>query len=134
MRRCLRAFYLVFQGFRNKESSHKLTACGPLLVAILASVLGTAGYSLCCPGERYLNTSIFKLFSSFFPCRPVITVVIKSCSGIIVTNIVLYGPYVHIRINKRCYFYNLFTKQKTYLRKLFSQDACGGFYCQFIIT
>ena len=38
-----------------------------------------------------------------------------------------YGPYVHIRINKRCYFYNLFTKQKTYLRKFFSQDACGGF-------
>ena len=67
----------------------------------MASVLGTAGYSLCCPGERDLNTSIFKLFSSFFPCRPVITVIIKSCSGIIVTNIVLYGPDVHIRINKR---------------------------------
>ena len=67
----------------------------------MASVLGTDGYSLCCPGERDLNAGIFKLFSSFFPCRPVITVVIKSCSGIIVTNIVLYGPDVHIRINKR---------------------------------
>ena len=67
----------------------------------MASVLGTAGYSLCCPGERDLNTSIFKLFSSFFPCRPVITVIIKSCSGIIVTNIILYGPDVHVRVNKR---------------------------------
>jgi len=67
----------------------------------MASVLGTDGYSLCCPGERDLNAGIFKLFSSFFPCRPVITVIIKSCSGIIVTNIILYGPDVNIRINKR---------------------------------
>ena len=67
----------------------------------MASVLGTDGYSLCCPGERDLNTSIFKLFSPFFPCRSIITVIIKSCSGIIVTNIVLYGPDVNIRINKR---------------------------------
>ena len=67
----------------------------------MASVLGTVGYSLSCPGERDLNTSIFKLFSPFFPCRSVITIIIKSCSGIIVTNIILYGPDVHVRINKR---------------------------------
>ena len=63
--------------------------------------IGYSWVQLCCPGERDLNTSIFKLSGSFFPCRSVITVIVQSSSGIIVTNIILYGSYVHVRVNKR---------------------------------
>ena len=65
-------FYETFNLAINLKALEILSA----RAFFMASVLGTAGYSLCCPGERDLNTSIFKLSGSFFPCRSVITVIV----------------------------------------------------------